>query len=844
MVTYISSQNAQKYRVLFDKATAALGLSDEEAITSLNEYFAYLQQLVNISDEDDTNRAFVRLPLDEDFFEIDANSRTIKIPSNSFGRYGVGVQGDELAEVVYFTIDRYFDAMDLANPDMNIIIQWETRDANRQTVAGISRNFGKEIVTIDGKSKIVFGWPISSELTNTAGAIKFAVRFYSLGEPDETQTRKLVYSLSTLPSEVTINSTLSYDLLNHGINEIDHGDIITSRITSRGIYDPNSEVPQKPVFTVPLFVMSPEGNERVKIVDLPADENSMIKLAVCARPADGEASTIGYEWQKFAYNPVAGTYEANPTSITSGKTEFIFVDPEVVEELNPDREYYEVSFDSEDRVVKAILVENSNISRTGEPAHFYDGSIQVDLYEKFSTAQVNSVGEYAVNPTARIGVNTVPLEMNKADRIRIPGPLKPIINLPEETAQISVTPEDKGVHAIVNDGSVTLTAPAIPGETGLAADVVGEDPQVTLTYSWKKVSSDGVVSDVTAVPATMPVVALPAAQLPTDEEWLENASENGALGAKGIFNQEHVSVMQNGNIITIYPDAELKFYNSTDSVQGAEPHQWIALDIDTGKSSLAGTTWQDSYTFTAEDENELGVADGHILFWFKADEVVPALRKIDDITLTFRVSYEAPSNAIYSPVGNQLNIMGLPEEGLDNSYFCEVTAKRNKETTTEASGNYRVTNTPKKPVLSYGGEPVDTTIHTIQKKARTGAYRTLSFNMENLALSDNVIYLWMHAVIDDEADYDAVTGQIKAQVDVDGAFDGLLEQTAFPGTRDSIVDADVAEYTNDGGIRFKTSSGSRDYQLSEEDEGIYYCIVINELNNNKAASVGPFFSVV
>ena len=132
MVTYISSANADKYNLLFDKASKALienppenreeEFSEDFAITTLNEYFAYLEDLGKISDNEDISRFFVRLPLDEDFFEIDANSRTVKVPNSSFGRYGVGVQGDELAEVVYFTIDRYFDSTDLASDDLNIVI--------------------------------------------------------------------------------------------------------------------------------------------------------------------------------------------------------------------------------------------------------------------------------------------------------------------------------------------------------------------------------------------------------------------------------------------------------------------------------------------------------------------------------------------------------------------------------------------------------------------------------------------------------------------------------------------------------------------------------------------------
>ena len=43
------------------------------------------------------------------------------MPEN-FAKYGVGVQGDEIAEILYFSIDRFFDAIDLAEKE--ILIQW------------------------------------------------------------------------------------------------------------------------------------------------------------------------------------------------------------------------------------------------------------------------------------------------------------------------------------------------------------------------------------------------------------------------------------------------------------------------------------------------------------------------------------------------------------------------------------------------------------------------------------------------------------------------------------------------------------------------------------------------
>lgn len=867
MVTYISSANADKYNILFDKASKMLianppadradNFSEDFAITTLNEYFAYLEDLVKVSDQEDISRFFVRLPLDEDFFEIDANSRTIKVPSSSFGRYGVGVQGDELAEVVYFTIDRFFDSTDLASNDINIIIQWEARNENRELIAGISQHFGKDIETIPGK--IIFGWPISHELTAAAGTIKFAVRFYQTGESSDEDIRQLVYSFSTLPAEVTINASLNYDVIN--MSKVDHGSIITGRIKNNGIYDAGAPIPSEPIITIPLYVMSPEGNELVKIVDLPVGENSVVKLAVSARNAD--IGAISYDWKKFAYDSATGNYEKDPTG-DSLPAQIEYVEATADEELSENQEYYTIQFDAEDRVVSASLVSQdriNNIERgsktitienedeeteTMSVPIFLENGAEIHLYKKLSVASVDSVGEYAVDVRARTSVNSVTRYMHADERIRIPGPLKPTISLPEETDNVSITEEDSQVHAITDNGSIVLTVPAVPGEENpdLSAAEVGEHPQVTLSYNWKQVI-DGVASDVIAVTPIMPVVALPASQLPDDPDWQENASEDGALGAKGIFNQENVDIIQNGTVVNIYPRAELKSFLSTSPSQQDAEHQWLALDVDTELGSIVGATWDDGvhevYTFEAADENDLGVADGHVLFWIKVDEALqaPVIRKINDTSLTFRAYAQAPSNATYSIDNDTMTIVGLPEEGLDNTYFCEVTAMRNKKTTTETSGNYRVTNSPKAPVLSYNG-PIEDRFYNITKRLYTGEYKKLTFDIETPDLSDGIIYLWMHATINDPADMGTV--EIKRQIDLDGALSSILGNTEFPGDPDTICDPDVAHY-EDGKIVFGDSAGQKEYQLTAESEGIYYCIVINELNNNKAASVGPFFFV-
>ena len=128
---------------------------------SLDSYFAHISDLISIQPN------YVLIPSDETPFEIDANSRTIKVPGN-FSKCA-GVVGDNMCEIITFTIDRYFDYTDLANAQ--ICIQWQAGDEK-----GISQIGLRDYTTTSGK--IRFGWPLTSNLTKKAGNITFAVRFY------------------------------------------------------------------------------------------------------------------------------------------------------------------------------------------------------------------------------------------------------------------------------------------------------------------------------------------------------------------------------------------------------------------------------------------------------------------------------------------------------------------------------------------------------------------------------------------------------------------------------------------------------------------------------------------
>ena len=493
MITYIDTKNREKYQVLFAKAEETLksadpnklsaGINPEEVeIATLNQYFAYLQDLITVSSNENIKSYFLRLPLDEELFEINANTRAISIP-RSFSSNGVGVQGDETAEIIYFSIDRYFDHTDLANEDMNIVIQWETRDKDRQVITGISPNFGKDIETIPGK--IIFGWPIYSELTESPTPIRFAVRFFQLGAADGEGIRPLTYSLATLPSEISVGATIDYDLINRTVQEIDKGKMITGRIKNVGIYDPSIPTPKVPTISTPLYIDGKEAD--VRIADLP--EEGGITLKVSAHPTD--IGAVQYNWRKFAYDSATGEYADGSDALETGIDNGVY--EEVTTDLGDDL-YYRITSAQNDSVIvyspisKEDYLNNTTYNAEQEGFETKDGNF-IKLFKRYSTATVDKVGIYTVRVGARNGVNTIEQKFTdsneeKATGIMIPGPLKPTIETPVEAA------DDGIIHIIAQDGAITLSTTAYKSEED-------ENAIVKLTYDWKKINEDNTFTPVT-----------------------------------------------------------------------------------------------------------------------------------------------------------------------------------------------------------------------------------------------------------------------------------------------------------------------------------------------------------
>lgn len=206
MITYVKSQEAK----LFNDAANELGIARDQL--TVDEYLRRIGELYSISPR------FVRLPLyedgheDEEIFEIDANARTITVPA-SFAKNGVGIVSDELAEILWFKINRYFDIKDfglaiaganstnLKDDKLHILIEWEAPDGTK------SASWAYAIDNETDPDYIYFGWALTGEhLTAKAGQIKFAIRILQYNADG------LAYSFATQVANVAIKPTLELDL--------------------------------------------------------------------------------------------------------------------------------------------------------------------------------------------------------------------------------------------------------------------------------------------------------------------------------------------------------------------------------------------------------------------------------------------------------------------------------------------------------------------------------------------------------------------------------------------------------------------------------------------------------
>ena len=454
MITYVNSENARKYSVLFDKASEALNqqtidagieLNDSNTveISSLAEYFENIKTLTLI------DKKYTILPVDEGVFSIDANQRSIEVPAD-FKKNGIGVQGDEIAEILYFKIARYFDATDLNETE--IYIQWEAPDGTK----GLSKEWVRDVESEPGY--IIFGWPICSDITKQAGDVKFAVRFYKIltGASGE---KFLAYSFGTLTQTVAVKPSLDFDILldPEELNEIvhDHEEFIKIRMVNSDPQDSYATPAEDPVYTLNLSGHPYEGSDAAAVVSAPEVWQNLVDghLILHVQATSPDAGVITYNWYKLG---------------------------NLSESLNGVDEYIEVPApaEGEDRTLSTAKPYYTRRLRPGTEDEYayslYTGEeypLEGALYERVSKLDVTATGKYYAVANNRVGSSNAELESNL---IEVPYPATPLL----DGDGIALVGED--AIPVLDDGvSVEALLQPIDGEAAI------KPHQGELTYEWR-----------------------------------------------------------------------------------------------------------------------------------------------------------------------------------------------------------------------------------------------------------------------------------------------------------------------------------------------------------------------
>ena len=462
MITKVNAENATAYEKLFKKANPVIGLNDENGLASLDEYFQWIKDLATAPREEGGGLEFTVLPLDEPAFEINANTRTINVP-NEFKANGISVQGDEGAEIVYFKIDRYFDATDLGADDTKIIIQWQ--NAEPTPVAGTSWAAIRDIESEPGK--LIFGWYLDEAITRAPGSIKFAVRIYK-EDAEGTQ----VYNFSTLIASAIIQPSLNLDLSDGNYYMDDNPE---QWIKDRLINSPETQTTtpaNKPVYVINLLPYEGEGAGLVELD--PATNKKVLRVET----KTNDAGVVAYEWHKWN---VTDSNQAGTPNILDGEKRYESIDGETV--FNEGSIYYrpvEVVGRNGEVTIKYVpltdIVAGEDIQEYCDNKNLAGDNLQKTQIKRcFGVCEISSTGYYQVVAQNRVGKSK---NFESSFVALVPGPTT---NHVFEIAPGSEGEYDKNV---INGG----VAHVFLDEVGLASPkvAVDDDPLNTTTYAWEK----------------------------------------------------------------------------------------------------------------------------------------------------------------------------------------------------------------------------------------------------------------------------------------------------------------------------------------------------------------------
>lgn len=165
------------------------------AVVVAKEYF---ENLFRIQDENPPSLALL-LPSSKRTYHIDLETRKVESPEF------LSVEREHKAEVLYFTVNRYFDYIDLS--ETVCIIKYVNANKKSHYYAVpfydvVTPNQSSWDEGKDDKSTdlMLIPWVLDGQVAEAAGEVKFSFEFYKM----DADGLGIIYSLNTLPATGTI----------------------------------------------------------------------------------------------------------------------------------------------------------------------------------------------------------------------------------------------------------------------------------------------------------------------------------------------------------------------------------------------------------------------------------------------------------------------------------------------------------------------------------------------------------------------------------------------------------------------------------------------------------------
>lgn len=401
------------------------GYEEGQSITTLEEYYSWLYVLKQLGTITNITNVigdyywmkFIQLPIDEPHFVIDANTRSITIP-NSFKSNGIGVQGDHMAEVVFFEINRFYDYMDL--DQCEIYIQWEAPGSKTNEGMNVSEVCYKRAYvdtnekTGEQSDKLVFAWAISDALTQNAGSLKFSVRFFKWkdGTDINSSVKSLEYSYSTLTATAKIQQSMNFNLSALTPDQVDDscklvGDRIGQTQLSGGY------LANMPIFTLQL-INDPAG------ADL-NEEGDTILYAVAKVEDTG---MLAYTWYKDS------ELISDENVVVVQPEEYLAItDLTNIEKFKNSEALYRCAIDADNTNTNNYTLNNGSAIYASEYNYYLKGGTSLKINPE------DAIGVYTIHASNRT-TGSIRYDEAKDNKTEFCGPQDPIIpegqDLPEK----------------------------------------------------------------------------------------------------------------------------------------------------------------------------------------------------------------------------------------------------------------------------------------------------------------------------------------------------------------------------------------------------------------------------